>query len=79
VREGLAANNESSEVYGTIKPGRRVELNRSQAVNAHKLLTIRYLRTGYTIMCYPRNLVRQNKYKRERDELYLKAAHRMWK
>jgi len=37
------ANNESSEVCGIIKPGRRVKLNRSQAVNVHQLLTIRYL------------------------------------
>jgi len=40
------ANNESSEVCGMIKAGRRgrrVKLNRSQAVNVHKLLTIRYL------------------------------------
>jgi len=37
------ANNESSEVCGSIKPGRRVKLKRSQAVNVHKLLTIRYL------------------------------------
>jgi len=38
-----AANNESSEVSNesTIKPGQRVKLNRSQAVNVHKLLTIR--------------------------------------
>jgi len=34
------ANNESSEVWGTIKPGQRVKLNRSQAVNVHKLLTL---------------------------------------
>jgi len=27
------ANNESSEVCGIIKPGQRVRLNRSQAVN----------------------------------------------
>jgi len=39
---GLDANNESSEVCRTIKPGRRVKLNWSQAVNVHKLLTIRY-------------------------------------
>jgi len=38
------ANNESSEICGIIKPGRRVKLNRSQAVNVHKLLTIRFLR-----------------------------------
>jgi len=37
------ANNESSEVCGIIKPGRSVKLNRSQAVNVHKLLTVRYL------------------------------------
>jgi len=37
-----AANNESSEVCGVIKPGRRVKLNSSQAVNVHKLLSIRY-------------------------------------
>jgi len=40
--------NESSEVWGIIifiKPGQRVKLNGSQAVNVHKLLTIRYLRT----------------------------------
>jgi len=37
------ANKESSEVCGIIMPGRRVKLNRSQAVNVHKLLTIRYL------------------------------------
>jgi len=37
------ANNESSEVCGIIKPSQRVKLNRSQAVNVHKLLTIRYL------------------------------------
>jgi len=37
------ANNESSEVCGIIKPGRRVKLNRSQASNVDKLLTIRYL------------------------------------
>jgi len=33
------ANNESSEVCGIIKPGRRVKLNRSQAKNVHRLLT----------------------------------------
>jgi len=38
------ANNELSEVGGNIKSGHRVKLNRSQAVNVHKLLTIRYLR-----------------------------------
>jgi len=46
---GTVANNESSEVCGIIKPGQRVKLNRSQAVNVHnfhKLLTIRYLRHG---------------------------------
>jgi len=43
-REVIAvANNESSEVCGIIKPGRRVKLHRSQAVNVHNLLTIRYL------------------------------------
>jgi len=41
-----SANNESSEVCGHIKPGQRVKLNRSQAVNVHKLLTIRYLHTA---------------------------------
>jgi len=40
------ANNKSSEVCGIIKPDRRVKLNRSQAVNVHKLLTIRNLREG---------------------------------
>jgi len=40
----LVANNESSEVCGIIKHGRRVKLNRSQAVNVHKMLKIRYLR-----------------------------------
>jgi len=40
------ANNESSEVCGIIKPGQGVQLNRSQAVNVNKLLTIRYLRPG---------------------------------
>jgi len=30
---GTLANNESSEVSGIIKPGQRVKLNRSQAVN----------------------------------------------
>jgi len=39
----MDANNESSEVCGIIKPGRRVKLNRLQAVNVHKLLTIRSL------------------------------------
>jgi len=46
---GPDANNESSEVCGIIKPGRRgrrFELNRSQAVHVHKLLTIHYLRPG---------------------------------
>jgi len=42
----LWANNESSEVCSIMKPGRRVKLKGSQAVNVHKLLTIRYLRTG---------------------------------
>jgi len=37
------AKNELSEVCGIIKPGRRDKLNRSQAVNVHKLLNIRYL------------------------------------
>jgi len=37
------ANNESSEVFGIVKPGRRVKLNRSQTKNVHKLLTIGYL------------------------------------
>jgi len=37
------ANNESSELCGIIKSGRRVKLNRSQALNVHKLLTIGYL------------------------------------
>jgi len=49
VSVGWGANNESSEVCGIIKPGRRVKLNRSQAVNVHKLLTIRYLRVGDVI------------------------------
>jgi len=40
------ANNESSEVFAIIKPGRRVKLNRSQAENVHKLLTMRYLPPG---------------------------------
>jgi len=38
-----SANNESPEVCGILKPGQRVKLNRSLAVNVHKLLTIRYL------------------------------------
>jgi len=42
-----AANNESSEVCGIIKPGRRVRLNKSQAVNVHKPLTISYLAPGF--------------------------------
>jgi len=47
-KRALKANNESSEVCGIIKTGRRVKLNSSQAVNVHKLLTIRYLRPeGY--------------------------------
>jgi len=33
-------NHESSEVCGIIKPGRRVKINRFQAENDHKLLTI---------------------------------------
>jgi len=37
-------NNESSEVCGIIKPDRIVYLNRSQAVNVYKLLTICDLR-----------------------------------
>jgi len=41
-----AANNESSEVSGIIKPGRKVKLIRSQAVNVHKLLTICYFPPG---------------------------------
>jgi len=45
------ANNESAEVCGIIKPGWRVRLNRSMAVNVHKLLTIRYLQPGP--MCRP--------------------------
>jgi len=45
VNHGRNANNESSEVCGINKPGRRVKLNRSQAVNVNKLLTIRYLWT----------------------------------
>jgi len=40
--------NESSEVFDIIQPGRRVKLNRSQAVNVHKRLTIRYLQQGQT-------------------------------
>jgi len=40
------ANNKSSEVCDIIKPGRRVKLNRSQAVNVHKLMIIRYLPTA---------------------------------
>jgi len=40
----LQANKESSEVREIVtKPGRRVKLNRSQALNIHKLLTIRYV------------------------------------
>jgi len=39
-------NNESSEVCGNIMPGQRVKLNRSQAINIHKLLTIRNLPRG---------------------------------
>jgi len=42
-------NNESSEVCGIIKPGRRVKLKSSQAVNVHKLLKIRYLHSGISI------------------------------
>jgi len=45
------ANNESSEVCGIIKPGQRIKLNRSQAVNVHKLLTIRYLPTAGCALC----------------------------
>jgi len=37
----------NNEVCGIIKPGRRVELNRSQAVNVHKLLTIHYFPTAW--------------------------------
>jgi len=40
-----SANNESSEVCGIINPGQSFKLNRSQAVNFHKLLTIRFLQT----------------------------------
>jgi len=40
------ADNESTEVWDIIKPGRWVKLNRSQVVNFHKLLTIRYLHTA---------------------------------
>jgi len=40
----LAENNESSEVCGIIKRGRMDKLNRSRAVNVHKLLT--YLLAG---------------------------------
>jgi len=46
------ANNESSEVCVSSKPGRRVKLNRSQAVNVNKLLTIRYLQTAGIEPCY---------------------------
>jgi len=42
----VVANNVSSEVFDIIKLGRRVILNRSEAVNFHKLLTIRYLLRG---------------------------------
>jgi len=60
--EGQVANDESSEVCSIIKAGRRVKLglNRSQAVNVHKLLTIRYLRTGSinrTVTHYRHNTV----------------------
>jgi len=50
------ANNESSEVCGINKPGRRVKLNGSQAVNAHKLLMIRYLPTtvAFVLLIRPR-------------------------
>jgi len=48
----LAANNESSEVCGIIKPGQRVKLNRSQALNVNKLLTIRYLPAGHSYLIY---------------------------
>jgi len=34
------ANNESSEVCGINKPGRRVKLNRQQAVNVYKLICV---------------------------------------
>jgi len=52
----LETNNESSEVVGIIKPGRRVKLNSSQAVNVHKLLTIRYLRPrAITLNCIVRS------------------------
>jgi len=40
------SKNESSKVCAIIKPGRRVKLNRSQAVNIYKLLTIRYVHAG---------------------------------
>jgi len=43
------ANNKSSEVCDIIKPGRKYLLNRPQAVNVHKLLTIRYLCTAAVI------------------------------
>jgi len=42
----LVANNELSEVCGIIKPGRRVKIHRSEAVNVHKLLTIHNLLPG---------------------------------
>jgi len=46
-RRAAGANNESSDVCGIIKPGQRVKLIRSQAINVHKLLTIRYMRRGW--------------------------------
>jgi len=42
----LSANNESSEVCGIINPGQKVKMNRSQALNVHQLLTIRFVICG---------------------------------
>jgi len=50
-REAQVPRNESSEVSGIIKPGRKVKLNRSQAVIVHKFLTTRYL--PLVLLCRP--------------------------
>jgi len=39
-------------VCGIIKPSRKIKLNRSQAVNVHKLLTIRFLKPVGIISCF---------------------------
>jgi len=46
----VTVNERRANVCGIICPGRMVKLNRSQAVNVHKLLTIRLLQPACNLI-----------------------------